>query len=297
MKIAVITLSNQGFALAGRLAESLEAADLYVHRSVDTSSAIHRHPHFNPLPEGEDASGFGSLNNEKSTSNRHASDCVSRFDRIIELTADIFHNYSGLVYIAPTGVVVRALAPHLEHKLKDPAVVAVDVGGRWAVSLLSGHEGGANDLALAVSNILFSEPVISTTTEALKSLIVGIGCRRGTDAAAIVSAVQGTLTDTGLDLADVRLLASVDIKADENGLLIASRELGIPIRFLSSDEISDSMRDFEHSEFVQGKVNLPAVAEPCALLAGRRTRLIVPKKRFDGITVAVARESVLWSSR
>ena len=50
--------------------------------------------------------------------------------------------YDGLVYIAPCGVVVRAIAPFLEHKTKDPAVVVVDVGGRWAVSLLSGHEGG-----------------------------------------------------------------------------------------------------------------------------------------------------------
>jgi cobalt-precorrin 5A hydrolase len=259
MKIAVITLSNQGCTLAVRLAENISGADLYVHRSVETDDPVHR------------------------------------FDRIIDLTADIFHKYSGLVYIAPTGVVVRALAPNLEHKLSDPAVVAVDAGGRWAVSLLSGHEGGANGLALTVSNILFAEPVISTTTEALKSLIVGIGCRRGTDSTAIVSAVRGVLNDASLDIADVRLLASADIKADENGLLIASRELGVPIRFLSSDEIRHSARGFEHSAFVKDKVNLPAVAEPCALLAGRRTSLVVPRKTLDGVTVAVARESLLWS--
>ncbi len=47
-------------------------------------------------------------------------------------------------------------------------MVVVDVGARWAISLLSGHEGGANDLAVAVGNILAAEPVISTTSEALK---------------------------------------------------------------------------------------------------------------------------------
>ncbi len=259
MKLAVITLSNQGAHLAGRLAESLPGAEIHAHRSVETD-----------VP-------------------------TQRFDRIVDLTADIFRRYSGLVYIAPTGVVVRALAPHLEHKLTDPAVVAVDVGGRWAVSLLSGHEGGANDLAVAVSNILSAEPVISTTTEALKRLIVGIGCRRGTDSEGIVSAVRTVLKDADLDIAEVRLLASADIKADENGLLGASRELGVPIRFISSEGIRNSTREFEHSEFVKGKVNLPAVAEPCALLAGRRTTLLVPKKKFDGITVAVAGESFLWS--
>ena len=87
----------------------------------------------------------------------------------MDLTEQIFASYTGLVYIAPTGVVVRAIAPLLRHKTTDPAVVVVDVGGRWAVSLLSGHEGGANELAVTVANILGAEPVVSTTTEAVKT--------------------------------------------------------------------------------------------------------------------------------
>lgn len=261
MKIAVITLSNQGAFLAARLAESFPETEVYAHRSVEAGAE------------------------------------VKRFDRIVELTADIFHRYPGLVYIAPVGVAVRALAPNLEHKLSDPAVVAVDVGGRWAVSLLSGHEGGANDLALAVSNVLSAEPVISTTTEALKRLLVGIGCRRGTDSAAVVHAVRTVLKDADLDIEEVRLLASADIKADEKGLLIASRELGIPIRFIASEQIRNSTRCFTHSEFVKDKVNLPAVAEPCALIAGSRTTLLVPKRTFNGVAVAVAAENLLWSGQ
>ena len=138
-----------------------------------------------------------------------------RFDRLAELTHEIFPVYQGLVYIAPTGAVVRAIAPCLRHKTVDPAVVAVDVGGRWAVSLLSGHEGGANELAMAVANILGAEPVISTTTEAVKDLIVGVGCRRGAAAGAIVAAIREALSLAGCELARVRLLASADIKADE----------------------------------------------------------------------------------
>jgi cobalt-precorrin 5A hydrolase len=259
MKIAVITLSVQGAVLAQRLTESFPDMDVYLHEQV------------------------GSLYSGQ------------RFTRIIQLTEDIFHDYSGLVYIAPTGVVVRALAPCVQHKTTDPAVVVLDVGGRWVVSLLSGHEGGANDLAVSVSNVLAAEPIVSTTTEALKSLIVGVGCRRGTPASAIVSAVATTLHDAGLDVADMRMIASADIKSDEQGLLTAANELGVPIRFLSSEEIRSSARDFEHSEFVKNKVNLPAVAEPCALLAGRRTRLVIPRKTFNGVTVAVAKESFMWS--
>jgi cobalt-precorrin 5A hydrolase len=171
--------------------------------------------------------------------------------------------------------------------------VAVDVGGRWAVSLLSGHEGGANDLALAVANILAAEPVISTTTEAVKNLIVGVGCRRGAAAGAIVAAIREALTLAGCELARVRLVATAEIKADEPGLREAARELGLPLRLVSAEEIRQTVRPFAHSDFVQEKVDLPAVAEPAALLAGRRTQLILPRQVLHSVTVAIARESCM----
>ena len=184
----------------------------------------------------------------------------------------------GLYTLLHTGVVVRAIAPFIESKTKDPAVVVVDVGGRWAVSLLSGHEGGANDLAITVANAISAEPIITTTTEALKTLIVGVGCRRGTTSEKIVAAIKDALTEADLEISQVRLLSSAEIKSDEQGLLQAARELGLPLRFISSDEIREFAGNFEHSDFVREKVNLPAVAEPAALMAGRRTRLVPEKK-------------------
>jgi len=89
----------------------------------------------------------------------------------------------------------------------------------------------------------------------------------------------------------VRLLSSASIKADEEGLLAAARELKVPLRFIAADEIRESVREFDHSPFVKEKVNLPAVAEPCALLAGRRTRLVLPKRSYDGVTIALAEEN------
>lgn len=258
MSVALITLSAQGAHLARRLQRNFPASEVYVHESVEAPLA------------------------------------AERFSSILELTTDLFHRFRKLVYIAPCGVVVRALAPHLSRKTTDPAVVVVDVGGRWAVSLLSGHEGGANDLAVAVANCLGAEPIISTTTEAAKHLIVGIGCRRGVDTQAIIQAITDTFREESLDLAQVRMLASADVKSDEQGLLAAAKELGIPLRFIPSPEIRECPRTFQSSQFVEEHVNVPAVAEPCALLAGRRTRLLVPRTIHNGVTVAVAQESFLW---
>jgi len=258
MRLAVITLSPEGALLADHLMRSLPDVHLYVH--------------------------------EKVARDRPA----ERFESVVELTKDIFTKYKGLVYVAPCGIVVRAIAPFIESKTKDPAVVVVDAGGRWAVSLLSGHEGGANDLAVTVANAIFAEPIITTTTEAVKTLIVGVGCRRGTTSEKIVAAIKDALTEADLQISQVRLLSSAEIKSDEHGLLQAARELGLPMRFVSSDEIRGFAGNFEHSDFVREKIDLPAVAEPAALIAGRRTRLVLKKRTFSGVTVAVARENCLW---
>jgi cobalt-precorrin 5A hydrolase len=90
------------------------------------------------------------------------------------------------------------------------------------------------------------------------------------------------------------LLASADIKADEAGLKDAADSLGMVLRFIPSDDIRATALEFEYSDFVMEKVDLPAVAEPCALLAGRRTRLILKKKKYSGVTVAIAQENCLW---
>ena len=99
------------------------------------------------------------------------------------------------------------------------------------------------------------------------------------------------LAAVSADAGRVRVLASADVKADEPGLLEAARRLGVPLRLVAAEEIAASPRAFARSEFVQEKVDLPAVAEPAALLAGRRTRLLLPKTVYHGVTVAIARES------
>ncbi|MDX2694133.1 precorrin-3B C(17)-methyltransferase [Streptomyces ipomoeae] len=78
-----------------------------------------------------------------------------------------FGECEQLVCFLATGATVRVLAPLLADKATDPGVVCVDEGGRFAVSLIGGHGGGANELAREVGELLGAEPVITTATDAV----------------------------------------------------------------------------------------------------------------------------------
>ncbi|WP_435270755.1 precorrin-3B C(17)-methyltransferase [Streptomyces sp. 1222.5] len=78
-----------------------------------------------------------------------------------------FAECEQLVCFLATGAAVRLLAPLLGDKTADPGVVCVDEGGRFAVSLVGGHGGGANELAREVGGLLGAEPVVTTATDAV----------------------------------------------------------------------------------------------------------------------------------
>ncbi|MFE9395846.1 precorrin-3B C(17)-methyltransferase [Streptomyces flavidovirens] len=83
-----------------------------------------------------------------------------------EAVGRAFPECDQLVCFLATGAVVRLVAPLLADKAADPGVVCVDEAQRHAVSLIGGHGGGANELALAVSDVLGCAPVITTATDA-----------------------------------------------------------------------------------------------------------------------------------
>ena len=85
-----------------------------------------------------------------------------------------FREYSSLVLFMSTGAAVRLLAPCLESKYEDPAVVCVDDAGRFCVSLLSGHLGGADRLAARVAECLGATPVITSASHATGTLAVDL---------------------------------------------------------------------------------------------------------------------------
>jgi cobalamin biosynthesis protein CbiG len=132
--IAVYALTRQGAALAERIARGLSG--LY---AVTVC-----------LPR--------RLENEYAGQSRY-------FERLSSTLAQNFNGFQGHVVVGATGMVVRIIAPLLQSKAHDPAVVVLPQDGRYAISLLSGHLGGGNRLALDVAEATGGQAVIGTATD------------------------------------------------------------------------------------------------------------------------------------
>ncbi len=87
------------------------------------------------------------------------------FNRLKDAMDKYFLQYEAHVFVMATGIVVRMIAPFLHSKIKDPAVVVMDESGLYAISLVSGHIGGANALALKIAEKTGATPVITTATD------------------------------------------------------------------------------------------------------------------------------------
>ncbi|CBG88863.1 cobalt-precorrin 5A hydrolase [Citrobacter rodentium] len=95
---------------------------------------------------------------------------------------EAFSSYSALIFIGAAGIAVRVLAPLVNDKFSDPAVVVIDERGQHVISLLSGHAGGANALTRYLAGMLGADPVITTATDvndmaALDSLAFQLNAR------------------------------------------------------------------------------------------------------------------------
>jgi cobalt-precorrin 5A hydrolase len=215
---------------------------------------------------------------------------LSESHALRKTVAEIFDQYEGLIFIMALGIVIRVIAPFIKNKHIDPAVVVVDESRRFAISALSGHEGGANRMANQVASILHAESVITTASETMKRLIVGVGCRKGTSQEEILDAIDQALKKVKCSREDIRCVATIDLKGDEPGLKEACIHLGLPLRIVPIDHIKSFSGPYQRSSFVKEKIGVEGVSEPCALLAGRRTKLIVPKLKQGRVCVAIARE-------
>jgi len=274
----------------------------------------------------------------------------------------------ALVFVGACGIAVRQIAPHVRDKGRDPAVLCVDELGTFVIPLLSGHIGGANDLARRLAENLGATAVITTATDINRKFSVdawaakqgfvigsmalakavsagilegdipmcsdfpvagdsppgvvpgdegklgicvsfqkkepfektlrliprvlrlGVGCRRGTDAAAVREAVTRVFEEQNLDIRAVKGVYSIDLKAKEPGLLAFCGEMGLPVTFYTAEELMAVKGDFTPSEFVRSVTGVDNVCERAALLGAGR--LIVKKAAWNGVTVAVAAENL-----
>lgn len=78
-----------------------------------------------------------------------------------------FHSYEALIFIGAMGICVRSIAPYIGSKYTDPAVLCVDSTGKTVISVLSGHVGGANELARKVASAIGALPVITTQSDCM----------------------------------------------------------------------------------------------------------------------------------
>ena len=76
-----------------------------------------------------------------------------------------WNQYDAFVFIGALGICVRTIAPYIYDKHTDPAIICIDSLGKQVISVLSGHVGGANDLALQIAGILGATPVITTQSD------------------------------------------------------------------------------------------------------------------------------------
>ncbi len=215
---------------------------------------------------------------------------VSKPRSLSNTVKEIFTQYEGLIFIMALGIVIRVIAPYIKNKYVDPAVVVVDESRRFAISALSGHEGGANLLAIQVASHLGAEPVITTASETQKRLIIGVGCRKGTSQEEIIEAIGQALKEGDCSIDHVRCIATIDLKGDEPGLKEACLFLGVPLRTVPFDFVQRFSEPYQRSPLVKEKIGVEGVCEPCALLCGRRTRLILPKFKQGRVCVAIAVE-------
>lgn len=96
---------------------------------------------------------------------READNDVEPFTSFKELTGNLFDKSETIVFIGAMGICVRSIAPYIKSKYTDPAVICLDSTGKYVVSVLSGHIGGANELTHELARILDAEAVVTTQSD------------------------------------------------------------------------------------------------------------------------------------
>jgi cobalt-precorrin 5A hydrolase/precorrin-3B C17-methyltransferase len=196
----------------------------------------------------------------------------------------------GFVAFLATGATVRIVAPLLRDKRTDPAVVCVDEAGRYAIALVGAHEGGGNDLARRVADLIGAEPVVTTASDAVHgtgppSLVLGVGTSSDAPAEEVAALVEATLLEADLAPESVATVATIDRRRHHPAIV----GLGRPVQVFTAGQLA-AVAVPSPSAAVEDAVGTPSVCEAAALLAaGPGAELVVAKRKNAVATVAVAR--------
>lgn len=144
-RIAVVSITRHGIALAGKVVAALPGARLFA-------------------PEKFRAEAEAAAPGAAATYTGKTGDQIPA----------LFANFDGIVAIVSLGALVRLIAPHLKDKEQDPGVVVIDEAGRFAIPMLSGHLGGANALAGSLAQALGATPVLTTASDSRQTLGVDL---------------------------------------------------------------------------------------------------------------------------
>ncbi|MBC8627172.1 cobalt-precorrin 5A hydrolase [Blautia stercoris] len=295
-----------------------------------------------------------------------------------------FAESDAIIFIGACGIAVRSIAPFVSSKKTDPAVVVIDEQGKFAISLLSGHIGGANELTEEISNLLHATPVITTATDinnkfavdvfaktngcyisdmtmakeisaALvngnsvgfasdfpwvgeipkelqlldeeddtkekpemgiyvtnsylkhpfvhtlylvpKIITLGVGCKKDTPAETVEKVVRKACDELLIPSVSMELVASIDLKKEEQGILEYCKERNLPFETYSAEQLKEVEGSFAESKFVEETTGVDNVCERSAILGsskhGEKSNLILRKYAEDGVTAALARRK--WS--
>ncbi len=363
MKVAVLALTPGGLVTARRICRLFSGSYLFCHPRLQG-----RH---------ESASVRGKRNQGAFRTAYYSGDLQA-------FIAGIFRYFNAIIFVSATGIAVRLIAPCLQNKQTDPAIIAVDDTGRFAVSLLGGHQAGANDLTEQIAAAIGAIAVITTATDRNdilafdllarrrgwvlehngdmkkisaaqlegaqisiycdlplarqrdgkfdlppysrlvteatqlhkvhhgavllsnhrelpslppglpfviirpRSIVAGIGCRRGIPAPLIITALKEALREAGRVTEGLVALYTIELKAGEKGLREAADFFNVPLHVFSREQIQSVEHLFAGSQFVRQHTGAGAVAEPCAYLGSGGAALILGKRAGIGITVALA---------
>ncbi len=288
-----------------------------------------------------------------------------------------FENQDALIFVGAAGIGVRAIAPYVRSKTEDPAVLIIDEQGRYCIPVLSGHMGGANELAEFISAYIHAAAVITTATDLNrkwavdlfakknglaihdmkkakevsarilsgesvsisidrgcemiygkmpeevrlwsgeepdmavgiyknpqwketmylipKTVVLGIGCRKGKETAKIEEKILQILENSGIFLESIYKVSSIDLKRDETGIIELCEKYGWEFETFSAKKLEDIKGEFAGSGFVRQITGVDNICERSAVCASGGGTVIVKKQAGDGITIAAAEKK--WGIR